>query len=429
MNWIIYLSSKYLNVKASERGISAISIIAFLGILFSCSGAIIILSIFNGLHDNFIKKIQTKDAHISILSPQNGISGYESLIKGLEKIKGIKSAYPFFEGQSLLKGNFNTFGSAVMGIPDTLYRSDLSFSNQFKMEEGSFDLRKPYSIVIGYNLAANLGVSVKDKVKLAIYNEEFFALEYEFIVTGIYTAGIKEYDVNLCFIPFSSAQIVWNRPEQSYGIAVKLLHPEDSDWLVKEVRAVIPEQYSVFTWKELHSGELNTYKDQKNLVMVVLFFFFVIVGFNILSTMMGMVLDKKTEIGILKAMGLTPGDTQKVFLINGFFLGITGSSAGVFIGIFFSSLMNDILRLIEITIDFFNRSSYSLTSGLIKIPKPEPFHFFDSAVYYIDKIPIKLELGDLVLVFIASTLLSCLAVIIPASRAGKFRPVEVLRKD
>ncbi len=133
MNIILYLSSKYLKFKASERGISAIAIIALLTIIISCAAAVVILSAANGIHENLMQKLMAKDFHAIILAPGKGIENYERYISNIKKVKGIIRVFPYFEKQVLLKGPLNVWGSIVMGIPPTLYEEDEEYKKQFKL--------------------------------------------------------------------------------------------------------------------------------------------------------------------------------------------------------------------------------------------------------------------------------------------------------
>ncbi len=426
MNIVLYLSSKYLKFKVSDRGLSVVAVIALLTIVISSAAAVVILSAANGMHNSFIQKLMSKDFHVEVLGPGKGIPNYETYVSELSKIKGVKIVKPYFEKQALLKGSLNVWGSTIWGADD-LYRTDPDFRNQFSLQEGTFDLSAPMSIVLGYNLAMNLGASTGSFIYVSVYNEDFFSVQYKFKVTGIFSAGYKEYDSNLAFISFNDAQAVFDSAGYAYGIGIKVDKPFEIEKYLPAIRKICP--YYPFTWKTLHRNDLAALQDEKMLIMIILSFFFIVVGFNILSTMIAMVLDKKEEIGILKAMGLKPSSTLKVFLYDGFFIGIFGSIIGILSGLLIAITLNDILRFIEISIDFINFSAYYLFSWLKHFPMPENFHFFNSSVYYIDKFPIKIEYTDLIIILIQSVVLSTIAVIIPAFNASRLRPVEVLRND
>lgn len=427
MNIVLYLASKYLKFKASDRGLSAIAVIALLTIITSSAAAVVILSAANGIHNNFIQKLMAKDAHVVLIGPGKGIPNYQEYISDLSKIKGVRSVFPYFERQALLKGNLNVWGSVIMGIPEEQYDKDPEYRKQFMMQEGKFDVRSPMSVVLGYNLALNLGVTVGSLVYVTVYNESFYSVQYKFRVTGIFSVGHKEYDSTLAFISFKNAQFVFDSAGFAYGLALKVEKPMEVEQYMHEIRSACP--YAAFTWKSLHRNDLTALQDEKMLIMIILAFFFLVVGFNILSTMIAMVLDKKEEIGVLKAMGLKPNDTLKVFLLDGYFLGIFGSAAGVLIGLLITVTLDNILKFIEIAVNFVNTMAYSLVYWIRPMRAPTNFQFFNSSVYYIDKFPMQIQFGDMLFVMVLSVALSTIAVIVPAFNASRLRPVEVLRND
>lgn len=427
MNIVLYLASKYLKFKASDRGLSAIAVIALLTIITSSAAAVVILSAANGIHNNFTQKLMSKDAHVVILGPGKGIPNYPEYMSELKKIKGVKSVFPYFERQALLKGNLNVWGSVIMGIPEDQYDKDPEYKKQFILQEGKFDIKSPMSIVMGYNLALNLGVTVGSTVYVTVYNESFFSVQYKFKVSGVFSAGHKEYDSTLAFISFKNAQFIFDSIGYTYGLALKVDKPFEVEQYMHEIRNTCP--YTAFSWKTLHRNDLTALQDEKMLIMIILAFFFIVVGFNILSTMIAMVLDKKEEIGVLKAMGLKPNDTLKVFLLDGFFLGIVGSVAGVLIGLLITVTLDNILKFIEVAVNFVNNMAYGLVSWVRPMRAPSEFQFFNSSVYYIDKFPMQIQFGDLLFVMALSVALSTIAVIVPAFNASRLRPVEVLRND
>ena len=426
MNIILYLAAKYLKFKASDRGISRIATIAFLTVMFSSTASVVILSGANGFHSNFKDKLMSRDAHIKIMGSDDGISNYQYYIDQIGAIEGVESVIPFFDIQGILNGTVGEWGSFVKAIPADYPSKDPSVGESFHIEEGSFDLTSPHAIVIGNNLARNIGAAVGSYVFLVMY-DNLMPVKYKFKVTGIFTAGYAEYDSSLSFISFEEAQAIMGMPDSAYGLAVKVKDPYEVESYLSAISDVCP--YSKWTWKSMNRNNLVALDNEKLLMQIILFFFFAVVFFNILSTMIAMVIDKKEEIGILKAMGLKPGDAMHVFLFDGFFIGVIGGVLGILLGLIITISLNDILHAIEYAVDFVNISAHYLTSLFTPVPYPAHFEFFNSSVYYISGFPIKIEFGDLIFTALLGVTISTLAVVFPAWKAGKMRPVEVLRND
>ena len=426
MNIILYLAAKYLKFKASDRGISRIATIAFLTVMFSSTASVVILSGANGFHSSFKDKLMSRDAHITILGSDDGIPDYQKYIDQISQIDGVERVIPYFDIQGLLKGFLRDWGSFVKAIPADYYAKDDGFKKSFYIEQGSFDLYNPHSIVMGNNLARNIGAMVGDYVYLILFSDAL-PVKYKFKVTGIFTAGYQDYDSSLSFISVEEAQAIMGMPDTVYGLAVKVKDPYDVDKYIAPISEVYP--FTKWTWKALNRNNLVALDNEKLLMEIILFFFFAVVFFNILSTMIAMVMDKKEEIGILKAMGLKPGDAMHVFLFDGFFIGVFGSFLGILLGMIITIGLNDILHAIEYIVDFVNLGAYYIAMLFTPVPHPAHFEFFNSTVYYISGFPIKTEFSDLVFTMLLGVTISTLAVVFPAWKAGRMRPVEVLRND
>ena len=434
MNIILYLATKYLKFKASDRGISTIAVIAFFTMVFSSAASVVILSAANGLHNNFMEKLMLKDNHITVFGQGKGIANYELLIEELKKIDGVTYVYPFYDGQALIKGRFGTKGVYLRGLPPEFFASDPDFNKQLLIEKGQFALTNFHAIVLGGYLTYDLLGSnpVGQLVDVMTMSEDL--LQYKFRIEGTFSAGYADYDTTLGFISIQDAQEIFDGLGFAYGIGVKVKDPYNVEKYVYSVSKRLQETevantYRIDTWKDRNRNNLIALDKEKLLMQVILAFYFFVVFFNILSTMIALVLDKKQEIGILKAMGLKPTDTLFVFLSDGFLIGIFGNILGVILGLLITISLNDILRLVEKIIDLINNVAYYMVVWIKPIAPPGHFEFFNRSVYYISEFPIRIEYIDMVFVAAMSVLISTLAVIVPAWKAAKLRPVEVLRND
>lgn len=424
MNIIYYLASKYLKFKAGERGISAIAVIAFFTIVLSTAAGIIILSTVNGMHDDLYKRIMAKDAHAVILGPGEGIPDYETVMSNLSLIPGVTSVAPFYDGYGLLKGPGRVWGAALKAFPAEFYTNDTDFAGEFPITAGTFAMEKPHSMVIGSILATNLQAKVGSIVWLILKADNFGGAQYPFRITGIYESGYSEYDSNLFFITVKDAQEIYRTEGYAYGLALKVVDPENIDAYIGAIGRVTP--YFPWTWKRLNRNKLYSLDNEKMLMMIILFVFFVVVFFNILSTMIAMVLDKREEIGILKAMGLKPKESLYVFIFDGFIMGTAGSLMGAAFGLLVCISMNTFLRFIEKIVGLTNWAAYYLTGWMVKSPPPVKFELFGGEM---SQFPMLIQFGDVAFVALLAIFASTFAVVVPAWRAAKLRPVEVLRND
>ncbi|NPV39430.1 MAG: ABC transporter permease [Brevinematales bacterium] len=427
MNVIVYLATKYLKFKGTDRGISIISVIALLTIVVSAMAATVILSAANGMHYNYMDKLASKDFHAVIYGYGRGVPDYETLALELKKAPGVVDVVPFLDQQALIKGPLGTYGVMVKAFPREFYQNDREFRTRFALMKGEeTNASWRHAIFMGYNLADNLGVSVGDWVYLTLVNDDMLSLlQYKFRVAGIFEAGYAEYDTSLVFVNLEDALVLEDNTRASLAIRVK--DPFQIERWLPKIREISP--FYVYSWKSLNRNNLVNIRNEKMMMRIILTIFFIVVCFNILSTMMATVLDKREEIGILKAMGLRPKSVMSVFLMDGFLIGVIGSAVGIFFGLFFALNLNNILHGIEAFVNFWNQVAYLTLRVFMTVKKPAKFEFFDPTAYYIREFPMRIQLEDLVVIMGLSVVCSMLAVIWPAYRAGKLRPIEVLRND
>lgn len=425
MNIIYYLASKYLKFKAGDRGISAIAVIAFFTIVLSTAAGIVILSTVNGMHEDLYQRIMAKDAHILLLGPGEGIADYDTVISNLMTVPGVTSVVPFSDGQVLLKGASQVRGAALKAYPASFYTNDAQFASEIPVTSGTLDFSKRHSIVIGSVLATNLQAGIGTILWMIINNGAGgMGEQFPFRVTGIFQSGYEEYDENLVFISFRDSQEIYHSGGYAYGLAMKVADPDNVDAYLPVLAQ--KTSYYPWTWKRLNRNKLYSLENEKMLMMIILFVFFAVVFFNILSTMIAMVLDKREEVGILKAMGLRPREGLNVFLFDGFIMGAVGSLAGTVLGLFVCISMNPLLRIIEKSVNLVNWAAYYLAGWMVKSPKPAPYLMFGGEM---QKFPMLVQFGDILFVSALAVAVSVLAVVAPAWKAAKMRPVEALRHD
>lgn len=424
MNVVFYLSSKYLNFKGNERGISAVSKIAFFTVVVSTAAAILILSAVNGLHEDTLSRIMAKDAHTILLGIGKGISDYDEYVDDLLQLDGITFSYPYNESEALISGEHGVWGAEIKAYPAGTYSNDESIVEEFPLTDGAWDFSMPHGIVIGTSLATNLGVAVGDKVELIVYSDDSMGMQSPFLVVGLFNSGYGEFDKSLAFIEFSDSQEIFGNEGYAHGIAVKVEDPENIEDYYSTINSVC--RYSQWNWKRLNRNKIYSLENEKMLMLIILFIFFCVVFFNILSTMIAMVLDKRDSIAILKAMGLAPQKTMSVFLFDGFLLGAFGSTVGILIGLFLAVSVNSILSGVEWIIDKINLLAYFLGGWITGAPRPETFRIFRGDM---QSLPILIQYGDILFVVLMAVFVSSLAVFLPANKAAKRRPVDSLRND
>lgn len=426
----LFIASRYVNLTGRDV-ISRISLVSFLSVFVGVATSVVVLSITNGFREDLKEKMIGKEAHISLIGRGLGIENYEFLVKDIkESFVWVKEAEPYYQGQGLLRRWGDAiFGSLIVGITET---SIERYKRYFRLLSGSYDLKEG-EILLGETLAYNLGVRVGSEVEVIVKPpvEESLPRIKKFVVRGVFSTGYGEYDSILSVILFKDAQKLYQVGNIAYGISVMV----DNVDRVREYKYQMLSRYSrdliILTWQEMNVNLFEAMYNQKTVMLLVLFLFFVVVSFGIVGAMMSLALDKKSEIAILKAIGMRSKDVLQIFVISGAFLGTTGSFLGLIVGTLISINLEAITLGIE---DFVNYIIFNFSYPTAKIINPymmypEKFEFFKSNVYYIKSFPTKVELWDLVFISMLSTTVSVLAALIPAVRASKLKPAEILRNE
>ncbi|MEN2997560.1 MAG: ABC transporter permease [Brevinematia bacterium] len=427
---VIFIAGRYINFSGRDI-ISKISLVSFLSVVVGVATSVVVLSITNGFREDLKDKMIGKDAHILVIGRGLGIENYEFLINDIRaNLKWAKEVEPYYQGQGLLRRwGDNIHGTLVMGVTTNSIRR---YSRYFKLIDGSYELGDGEILLgetLAYNLRARVGSEIEVIVKPPVEGE--LPRIRKVRVKGIFSAGYGEYDSILSVLLLKDAQKLYQVGNIAYGVSIMV----DNVDKVKEYKYAILNRYSgafiVLTWQETNRNLFEALHNQKTVMFLVLFLFFVVVSFGIIGTMMSLALDKKSEIAILKAIGMHSRDILQIFTIAGAVLGTVGSFFGLLIGVFISINLEAITLGIE---DFVNYVLFNLSYPVAKVVNPfisypEKFEFFKSNVYYIKSFPTKVEFGDLILISLFAVSVSVFASLIPALRASKLKPAEILRNE
>lgn len=427
---VLLIAGRYINFSGRDV-ISKISLVAFLSIIVGVATSVVVLSITNGFREDLKEKMIGKESHISVVGRGLGIKDYEFFVNDIKtSFPWVKEAEPYYQGQGLLRRwGDNIQGTLIMGVTTN---SIDRYRRHFKLLRGSYNLKRGEILLaetLAYNLRAYIGAEVEVIVKPPIEGQ--LPKIRTFVVKGIFSTGYGEYDSILSVVLLEDAQSIFQVGRLAYGISVMV----DDVEKVKQYKYQLLNKYSggfiVLTWQELNRNLFEAMYNQKTVMMLVLFLFFIVVSFGIIGTMMSLTLDKKSEIAILKAIGMRSVDILNIFVISGGLLGMVGSMVGLVIGVLISINLEEITLGIE---DFINYVIFNLSYPVAKlitpnIMYPEKFEFFKSNVYYIKSFPSKVEFWDLFFISVFATTVSILSGLVPALRASKLKPSEILRNQ
>ncbi|WP_195818519.1 lipoprotein-releasing ABC transporter permease subunit [Roseobacter sp. MH60115] len=416
--WMI--AWRYLRARRAEGGVSVMTWISLIGITLAVFALIATLAVRSGFRAEFVDTILGANAHVTIYSlgqvTENGqidrsITDYEALAESLAAVPGVTRAAPLIKGQVMAANQGRNAGVEIFGIDaadlQTLPR--IANPETARGDIADFDA----GIALGSGVARELGVGIGDKVRLISPNGVKTAFGTSprvnaYDVTYIFSAGRYDIDRTRAYLPFSEAQLFFNREGLADEIEVMVEVPEQVDALSPALLAAAGERAQVWTWRDASGGFLRALEVEDNVMFVILSILVLIAAMNIVSGLIMLVKNKGRDIGILRTMGLSQASVMRVFFICGAFTGLLGTLFGVILGSLFALYIDPIFSFVNV-----------MMGGGV----------WDPSIRGIYALPAELHLTDVLSAVALSLGLSFVVTIFPARRAARMNPVEALRYE
>lgn len=410
----LFVALRYTRAKRRNHFISFISLTSMLGIALGVAVLITVLSVMNGfdsvIRDHFFSMAQ----QVSIRGITGKLSDTNWIQKNLATQANIQASVPFIEGQGLLSANGQTSAVLSYGIlPEAQPKVSPIAS---KMISGALANLKPnhFGIVLGIKLANNLGLTIGDKVTLIVPTATLtpagiFPRFKVFTVVGIFKTGNGfGYDSQFAYLHLQDAQKLFLLGKAISGLALKISDFYAAPAVATRLRQVLPAGYLVSDWTQDYGIVFDALKLEKTMMFFILVLIVAVAAFNLVSTLVMTVTDKRSDIAILKTLGATSGLILRIFMIQGMIIGIIGTLIGLIGGSLLSFYATDIADILQ---------------------KWCHVQLLSSDVYYVNYLPSELLATDIIKVCFIALLLSFLATIYPAWRASATQPAEALRYD
>ncbi|MGE8355076.1 MAG: lipoprotein-releasing ABC transporter permease subunit [Microvirgula sp.] len=413
MSFETLIALRYVRAKRQESFISFISLVSVIGIALGVAALIIVLSVMNG----FQKEIRTKMLGVASHLEASGVNGqladWGTVQKALAGDPRVVATAPFVNAQGLLSSAGSVRGALIRGIDPAQEPGVVDVGEH--MVVGKLTDLKPggFGIVMGVEMARALGVGVGDKVNLITPEGQFTPAGMlprlkTFTVAGLFKVGMFEYDSGFAMIDLSDAQRLFRLGGNVSGVRVKLTELMQAPQVKHDLYARVPDSVVLTDWTDMNASYFRAVQIEKRMMTIILTLIVAVAAFNLVSTLVMVVTDKRADIAILRTLGASPGSIMRIFMLQGALSGVIGTVSGVAGGVLIALNLDRIVPVIEAV----------LGTKLLS-----------SDVYMIDHLPSDVQFADVSTIAIIALLLAFFATLYPSWRAARMQPAEALRYE
>ncbi len=428
MSYELFVSIRHLSAKKSQKFISLNTWISIAGVGLGVMALIVVIAVMSGFSKDLRDKILGTNSHVVVSNMNRAmVENYDDIIKKVRSVEGVIAAAPFIMNQVMLINGDRVSGVVVRGIdPEkeetvsdlgknmvsgtvTHLKTKSSFSGDIKVR----GKKNRAGIILGKELSRRLGVGVGDIVSMVspvsrVTPVGLIPRMKLFKVVGVFESGMYEYDANLSFILLKSAQKFFSMKNGVSGIEVRVADIEQAGNIASVIQKELGFPYLVRDWMRMNRNLFSALKLEKIVMFIILILIIFVAAFNIVSTLFMLVMEKAKEIAILKSMGASCSSVMKIYSYQGLIIGLVGTFLGCATGFVIVPNLNEIVSAIESIF------------GIVAFP---------SDVYYLDRLPSKIQYMDSFLIIIFSIVICLVASLYPAWRASKLDLVDGLRYE
>ena len=408
----VFIGLRYVRARRRNHFISFISLVSILGIAIGVLALITVLSVMNGFQKELTGRILAMASHATVLRDGAGIDNWRALAETLKRHAGIVGVAPYFRAEGMLVHENRVHGTVLRGIVPGEEKTVSLVAD--KMASGDFSGLRPgeFGIILGSEAATRLRVQPGDTVTLvapqaAPASAGILPRLKRFTVTGIFTAGMHEFDSGLALVHLDDAMALFERPGPS-GLRLKTSDVMQAPRISREAMQDVPGDYDIIDWTRRHATFFRALKTEKRVMTVILALIIAVAAFNVIATLMMVVTDKQSDIAVLRTLGADSGSIMKIFVIQGAVIGLSGIILGVLGGVWLAENIDAITRSVE---ELLNVS------------------FFSPDVYYISELPSDLRWRDVAVTAALAFLFAVAGTIYPARRAAQVQPAAALRYE
>lgn len=409
-----FVGYRYTRAQRKNHFISFISLTSVVGVALGVSVLITVLSVMNGFNREIRAQMLTGTPHITVGKLTGPLVDWPSLMQTLSQNPRVVGAAPFTLGQGMISNvdSGRVQGVMVKGIDPDLVNQVYPLSS--RMKEGSLEALKPseYKIVIGRTLAQNIGIGVGDKISLIVPEASVTPAGMmprikRFTVAGIFEIG-DLYDGSQAFIHMRDADKLFRMEGGVTGVQLKLKDELEAPTIARSFYEALHEEFWISDWTQDFGSFFKALQIQKTVMLFILLLIIAVAAFNLVSSLVMMVTDKRSDIAILRTLGASRRSIMGIFVAQGSLVGVLGTLSGVLLGLYMA---------------------YHVTGWTDSLQRAFNIELVSRDVYLVNFLPSEVHSFDVIGVVLVTLLMSFMATLYPAWRAANIEPAEALRYE
>jgi lipoprotein-releasing system permease protein len=410
----VFVGLRYVRTRRQGFFVSFISWISMAGVCLGVAALITIISVMNGFEGELRNRLVSLTAHATVSGPSGQLEQWRALAARLGQVNGVEGVAPFVDVQAMI-GRGGMLEPVLLHGVDPASESKVSSIERHMLQGALADLQPgSRAMVIGRILAWQIGAEVGDELTIMVPGRDMLAaggrpLLQTFTVTGVFEVGLQDHDASLALVSLAdAADLRGDAAAVPAGLRVRFGDPMQAPARAAELRAAAGAGLQVKDWSQEHSAYFRAIRIEKTMMSLILLLVVAVAAFNIVAALVMVVNEKRSDIAILRTLGMTPRGVIGVFLTQGLVIGTIGTLLGLVLGVTVAANVDSIVPVLE---------------------RLFGFHVMDPSVYYITSIPSELRAGQIATITLVAFLLTVTATIYPALRGAATEPAEALRYE